>query len=136
MFPEVQNDNRTVIANTSIGTAGFASVMSTMRSALLYNSDERFRSLREEYFKGAQMDMIKVIDAYLDYITNNAAFSSSHHSFLENKLRGIRKFIYDGNMQNDIKRMFTKMFFETVPISYMSYGMYNGRFAGVTLQER
>ena len=136
LFPEVQNDNRTVIANTSIGTAGFASVMSTMRSALLYNSDERFRSLREEYFKGAQMDMIKVIDAYLDYTTNNDAFSSSHHSFLGNKLRGIRKFIYDGNMQDDVKRMFTKMFFETVPISYMSYGMYNGRFAGVTLQER
>lgn len=136
LFPEVQNDNNTPIANTSIGAAGFASVMSTMRSALLYNSDSRFRKIREEYFKGASMNMLNVIDTYLNYISNNDAFNSSHYSFLENKLRGIRKFIYSSDMQEDIKNMFTRMFFETVPISYMSYGNYNGRFAGVTLSER
>ena len=137
LFPEVQKDNETPISNTSIGSAGFASVMSTMRSALLYDSDPRFRSIREEYMKGAQMDMIKVIDAYLEYITHSGdAFNTSHHSFLENKLRGIRKYIYSSNMQDDIRNMFTRMFFETVPISYMSYGMYNGRFSGVTLSER
>lgn len=136
LFPEVQKDNETPIPNTSVGTAGFASVMSTLRSALLYDSNPLFRSLREEYFKGAQMDMVKVIDTYLNYISNNDAFNATHYSFLEHKLRGIRKYIYAGNMQEDIKNMFTRMFFETVPISYMSYGQFQGKFEGKTLSER
>ena len=110
--------------------------MSTLRSALLYDSNPLFRSLREEYFKGAQMDMVKVIDTYLNYISNNDAFNATHYSFLEHKLRGIRKYIYAGNMQEDIKNMFTRMFFETVPISYMSYGQFQGKFEGKTLSER
>lgn len=134
VFPEIDKFGN-VVTGSSIETSGFASVMCNMRSAILYNSDESLQQIREEYFKGAKGDMLKMIDAYLNYVEHNSSYKKEHMTYLGNKLRGIRKFIYAGNMQSDIWNMFTRMFYEGIPNIYMTYGTYNGEFKGVTLSE-
>jgi len=127
------DENGNPLENTSIGTAGFASVMTTLRSAILFNPALRY--LKEEYFKGSQINMNKVIDAYLDYINSDTGFKSEHKTFLKSKLNGIKYNIYKSNMRDDLRDMFTRMFYETIPMEYRTYGTYNGVFKGTDLRE-
>ena len=127
------DENGNPLENTSIGAAGFASVMTTLRSAILFNP--ALRHLKEEYFKGSQINMNKVIDEYLDYINSDTGFKSEHKTFLKSKLNGIKYNIYRSNMREDLRDMFTRMFYETVPMEYRTYGTYNGVFKGTDLRE-
>ena len=133
-FPEC-DEYGNELKDTSIGTAGFASVMTTLRSAILFNSSLKEKGLKEEYFKGSQINMVKVIDEYLDYINSDRGFKSEHKTFLKSKLNGIKYKIYKSNMRDDIKNMFTRMFYETIPMEYRTYGVYNGVFKGTDLKE-
>lgn len=116
-FPEVSDDD-VDIPNSSISQAGFNSAMTSLKNALFY--DPELSQLEEELYKGAEMNLGKVIDTYLNYIkTNN--ISSSYRTFLTNKLRGIGKYIFNNNIDPAIKSMFIAQFNKTVGIKYRTY---------------
>lgn len=134
-LPEVTDDNRE-IENTAIEASGFASVMATLRSAVLYSTDSNLALARTEYMKGAEGDVSVIISAFSNYLCDSDSFKKPYYTYLRGKLNGIKKYIYDGNMQEDIKMMFTRMFMETVPLSYMQYGYFGKEYKGATIKER
>lgn len=134
-LPEV-SDSGVPIDGTSIEASGFASVMTSMRSALLYGTDPQLVAMRQEYAKGDAGNMSNIIQAYLNYLSGDNSFEKPFYTYLKSKLNGILKYIYDSDMQSDIKSMFTRMFQETVPLSYMQYGYFRGEYKGATIKER
>lgn len=136
-IPEV-TDSGVEIPDTAIEASGFASVMATLRSAILYSTDTDLTLMRKEYMKGAQANIAVIIQAFSNYLCTGSqdSFKKPYYTYLRGKLNGIQKYIYEGDMQEDIKMMFTRMFMETVPLSYMQYGYFRGEYKGATIKER
>ena len=134
-LPEV-TDGGADIPDTSIDASGFASVMATLRSAVLYSNDINLTLVRKEYLKGAQANVAMIIQAFSNYLCDEDNFKKPYYTYLRGKLNGIRKYIYESDMQNDVKEMFTRMFMETVPLSYMQYGYFQGVYKAATIKER
>lgn len=123
------------IDNTSIGVDGFTGAMKVLSSAILYSGNVNLRNAKEEYYKGAQMDMAKVIEDYISLLDLNL-LSDDFTTFLKQKLNGILYNIYkNDSIPQDIKNLFTGMFFKTVSLKYRTYGNYKGGFRGANLEE-
>jgi len=119
IFPEL--DARNIpIPNTSIGLQGFTSAMASLKTTLMYPPSE-LQTLSKELKKGAQMDMSNVLTQYIDWVSNVSNVNDRRKTYLISKLRSIKKNIYESDIDQDIKDMFTAMFFKNVPITYVSY---------------
>lgn len=134
-FPEV-GENEIEIPNSSIGTAGFNSAMTSLKTAMFYDPELR-NMFEDELYKGNDMQLNKVISQYIDYINQNR-IDSSYKTFLINKLRGINKYIFNNSVDPAIKSMFIAQFNKTVPVKYRSYqyDFYNGGIGGRNLREQ
>lgn len=134
-FPEI-GENNNEIPNSSIGISGFNSAMTALKAAMFYDINLR-KLFEEELYKGANMDLGKVISKYLDYIKTNQ-IESTYKTFLTNKLRGINQFIFNNNVDPVIKSMFIAQFNKTVAVKYRSYNYdYNiGGLNGKNLKEQ
>ena len=123
VIPEVNTDGET-ISGTFVGLSGFNSVMTSLKKALLYSPKNFDANKRTTYYNGLDIDMDGLIDDYIRILTDpktKSALPEEHRNFLLSKLRGIQKYIYQSNLDKDIKDMFTQMFFKTEPTSYRVY---------------
>ena len=141
-IPEV-NEAGNPIQGSSIGLSGFYSVMTAMRNTLLYHADESLLQLRKNLLKGVNVDMVELIDAYIKYLQNPtqntgnvSSFFDSHKTYLIGKLKGIRNFIFNSNIDKELKDIFNNMFFKNVQMSYVAYtyDMLSGEFGGTDLK--
>jgi hypothetical protein len=115
-FPEVNSEGE-VINNTSISLSGFNSTLSKVK---LFTEETLDLDITNELKKGANANMNIVINKYLQAL-NSKALPPEHITYLQNKLRGIQKFVYSDNMAPQIKQMFTNLMSKTVLSSYISY---------------
>lgn len=131
------------IDGSSIGLSGFYSVMTALRNTLLYHAEGELLELRKNLIKGVKVDMVKLIDAYIDYLQspsqntgNVSSFYDSHKTYLIGKLNGIRNFIFDSNIDKELKDIFNNMFFKNVQMSYVAYTYdpYTEEFGGTDLK--
>lgn len=135
-------DDGRFIPYTSIGVEGFIGAMKVLRSALIYSRNEHLSDAKMEYYKGASMDMKRIIEDYLYVLStrssnNDNELQSDHVTFLTQKLQGILQNIYNNkNVPEDIKNVFTAMFIKTVPLKYRTYGTFKDGFKGSNLEER
>ena len=119
VIPEI-NSSDEPIKNTSIGLSGFTSAMSTVKTALMY-PPTGLKDLSKELSKGAKINMSHVLERYINWVTDTSNVDPKRKTYLISKLRSIKKNIYDSNINQDIKDMFTNMFFKNVPITYFAY---------------
>lgn len=117
-FPEV-NEIGQDINNTSITLSGFNSVMTKVVASIQGNPS--MQEYLDELHKGVEANVPLLIDAYLQNLQEDKIQSENHKSYLQNKLRGIKKFIYADEMDLTVKAMFTQMILKTVPASYTAY---------------
>lgn len=123
------------LQDTSIGLDGFTGAMKALRTAILYSNSSMLSSAKAEYYRGAKMDIAKAIKDYLDAI-DTGQIDSDYVTYLKQKLNGILYNIYENkSIPNDIKALFTGMFFKTVPLQYRTYGNYKNGFRGANLEE-
>lgn len=131
-FPEVtidQNGNVQPIDGTSINAVGFTSAMASLKQMLQFppvksSNNENvvdFSKIKEQLYRGANIDMSYVIQSYIDYLNQDKSITDKRRTYLINKLWGIKHYIYDSNLSRELKDTFTAMFYKNVPISYMSY---------------
>ena len=132
-FPEVNSDGD-IINNTSISLSGFNSTLSKVKLFIEESLDPEIIS---EAKKGANANLNIIIDKYLQAL-NNKSLPTEHITYLQNKLRGIQRFIYSDNMSTPIKQMFTNLMFKTVLSSYISYSSdpISGNLTGRNLTDR
>ena len=97
------------VDGSSIGLSGFYSVMTALRNTLLYHADGELLQLRKNLIKGTKVDMTELIDAYIAYLQspsqntgNVSSFYDSHKTYLIGKLKGIRNFIFDSNIDKEL----------------------------------
>lgn len=138
----------------SISVSGFNGAMGTLKEALLYSSKmltkEDARAYRRTYSKGAgalldeknPYNLLNFIDAFIDTYKSNSKsvgdFESYRQIYLHNKLRGIKKYLFDKKTPAYIKNMFIQMFLKSEPTSYRVYS-YNrdlNEFRGDNLRSR
>ena len=131
------------IEGSSIGLSGFYSVMTALRNTLLYHAEGELLQLRKNLIKGAKVDMVELIDAYIAYLQspsqntgNVSSFYDSHKTYLIGKLNGIRNFIFNSNIDKELKDIFNNMFFKNVQMSYVAYTYdpYSEEFGGTDLK--
>lgn len=121
VIPEV-NKKGDPISGSFIGLSGFNSVMTSLKKALLYSPKSFNENTRKTYYDGLAIDMNGIIEDYIQLLANpNSTLPENHRNFLISKLRGIQKYIYQSELDQDIKDMFTQMFFKTEPTSYRAY---------------
>lgn len=141
-IPEA-NENRDPIEGSSIGLSGFYSVMSAMRNTLLYHAEGELLKIRKDLLKGTQVDLSVFIDAYINYLQsasqnvgNTSSYFDTHRTYLIGKLRGIQKYIFNSQMDKELKDIFNHMFFKNVQMSYVaySYDPLNDKFKGTDLK--
>ena len=92
----------------------------TLSKVKLFTEETLDPDVTNELKKGANANMNIVINKYLQ-VLNSKALPPEHITYLQNKLRGIQKFIYSDNMAPQIKQMFTNLMSKTVLSSYISY---------------
>lgn len=121
VLPELNSENDP-ISNTSIGLEGFTSAMSSLKNALMYPIPGSIMvEVSPEVYKGAQANMSSVLDTYITWLQNSGRLPENRRTFLITKLRAIKHFIYDSNIDQNIKNMFTAMFLKNVPVNYQAY---------------
>lgn len=117
-FPEV-NINGQPIDNTSITLTGFLSSMTKV--ILAVQNEPLLSEYKSELQNGVNANMSMLIDKYLEYLNQGVIVNAKHKSYLQNKLRGIKHFIYDSNLSKEVKDTFTATASKTKPASYVSY---------------
>lgn len=136
IFPEL-NANGEPINNTSISLEGFTSAMASLKQALQYPiTGTILENLSHELRKGAEINMSDVLEKYINWILVDAKnVNDKRKSYLVTKLRAIKHYIYDSNLDQDIKDMFTAMFLKNVPVKYEAYQYDNesGKVVGKNL---
>lgn len=115
-FPEV-DDSGNIIENTSIYLKGFNSVMGKFKMWAEMSTNPE---IKKELTKGVTRDMRKLLDLFSEAL-RTSKIDPEHRTYLYSKLNGIRKFIYDPDMDENIKIMFTHLMDKTVLSSYISY---------------
>lgn len=136
VIPEV-NESGAPVAGSFIGLSGFNSAMMTLKRALLFTNTFP-KELTDSYFDGVNIKLDAIIEKYIAELRKpDNKLSDDHKSFLIGKLRGIQKFIYQSNIDNEVKDMFTQMFFKTEPIQYRAYSFSDSTqgFSGSNLKE-
>ena len=137
VIPEVSQRN-VPIPDTSIKLEGFTSAMASLKTALMYPlAGSAMTQLSVELYKGAKMDMSKVLGTYINWISTANNINDERKSYLITKLRAIKHYIYDSDINQSIKDMFTAMFFKNVPVKYQSYQYDNesGKVVGKNLNQ-
>lgn len=124
VIPEI-NVNGEIIEHTSIGLSGFNSVMCKLKAWAEGSSNSE---IQEELKKGTPMNVKKLIDLYEDALRTNNDIMPEHITYLRSKLAGIRRYIYNPKMSQDIKNMFTHLMEKTVVSSYVIYTQPNLKF--------
>ena len=122
------------IPNTSIGVSGFVATMKRLRNAILYSGSPILEEAKKSFYSG-KFDLGEAIKAYISAIDQKEV-SKDYSTSLAPKLNGILYSIYaNESIPQDIKEMFTRMFFETVPLKYRTIGTYGGKFRGTNLED-
>ena len=148
---DIDIDNKPL---NSISVSGFNGAMGTLKEALLYSSKmltkEDAKAYRRTYSKGAgalldeknPYNLLNFIDTFIDTYKSNSKsvgdFESYRQIYLHNKLRGIKKYLFDKKTPAYIKNMFIQMFLKSEPTSYRVYS-YNrdlNEFRGDNLRSR
>lgn len=120
-LPEL-NDSLIPINNTSIGLEGFTSAMSSLKNALMYPIPGSIMTkVSSEVYRGAKANMSEALDTYITWLQSNNQLPANRRTFLITKLRAIKHYIYDSNLDENIKNMFTAMFIKNVPVNYQAY---------------
>lgn len=126
-IPEIDSTGKP-IPNSSIGLTGFYSVMTALRNTILYHPDDNLRELRKSLRDGTKCDLGKLIDAYIKYLQsprqlrgNVSGYYESHRTYLIGKLEGIKKCIFNSNLDGELKDIFNNMFFKNVQMNYVAY---------------
>ena len=123
-FPEIDAEGNE-IPGSSIGLSGFTSVMSSLHDEILYGYSTRLKELRSEFFKQSTFDIGNAISVYVDEMNRSkedrASILNKRRDYMISKLMSIKHFIYDSNLNEDAKNMFTAMFYKNIPVSYVSY---------------
>lgn len=136
-FPEYTNEQP--IPNTSIGVDGFISVVKRFKTALMYSTDESLKKHRIAYLSGNGFNIREALNDYLEFCKRYNHFTGGNKSQFTSriyKLEGIIHYIYDGNLDDDVKEMFTAMINKTVDLQYVGYDTKNGRFGAMVLNDR
>jgi hypothetical protein len=115
------------VEDSSITLSGFYSCMTAMRDALMYYPKDSLIKARKELRKGDNADMGVMISAYLQYLKDYKERSTSqyynqHISYLIGKLESIRKYIFNSELDDELKSVFKQMFVKNVRMRYMGYG--------------
>lgn len=135
-FPKV-NENNQIIEDTSISLSGFNSVMLHLKQWAEESTDQE---VADELTKGTKMDMQKLISKYENALDTNKDISPEHKTYLRSTLRGIKKYVFNPKMRENIKFMFTHLMEKTVLSSYIGYqeNMFDGekRFGARNMTER
>jgi hypothetical protein len=118
------------IEGTSINLGGFNSAMTKVYAWAQTNEEAK-----EELAKDSKADFGKIIDLYLNAVGNNE-IKNAHLTYLTNKLRGIKHFIYDGRIPEELSVVFTHLVEKTVPSSYVQYDIMGNDAAIKYLTER
>lgn len=137
VIPEISQRN-VPIPDTSIKLEGFTSAMASLKTALMYPlAGSPMTKLSSELYKGAEIDMSRVLGTYINWISTAKNINDERKSYLITKLRAIKHYIYDSNMNQSVKDMFTAMFFKNVPVKYQSYqyDMDSGKVIGKNLNQ-
>lgn len=113
-FQEVDENNHP-IEGTSINLGGFNSAMSKVFAWAQTN--EAARAILAE---DSNADFGKIIGMYLDSVKGKKV-KDAHITYLTNKLRGIKHFIYGNKIPDELKIVFTHLVEKTVPSSYIQY---------------
>lgn len=126
-IPEVDSAGKP-IPNSSIGLTGFYSVMTALRNTILYHPDDNLRKLRKSLRDGTKCNLGEIIDAYIKYLQsprqlrgNVSGYYESHRTYLIGKLEGIKKCIFNSNLDGELKDIFNNMFFKNVQMNYVAY---------------
>lgn len=114
------------IEDSSITLSGFYSCMTAMRDALMYYPKDSLVEARKELRKGDNADMVVMINAYLQYLRSykeqsTAQYYNPHISYLIGKLEGIKRYIFDSDLDPELKSVFKQMFVKNVRMRYMGY---------------
>lgn len=114
------------IEDSSITLSGFYSCMTAMRDALMYYPKDSLIEARKELRKGDNADMVVMINAYLQYLRSykeqsTAQYYNPHISYLIGKLEGIKRYIFDSDLDPELKSVFKQMFVKNVRMRYMGY---------------
>lgn len=136
IIPEL-NDKNAPITGSFVGLSGFNSAMMSLKRALQFSRIFP-ENLAKTYYDGINIDLDGLITTYVKELQNiKSKLPENQRSFLVGKLKGIQKFIYQSNIDKDIKNMFTQMFFKTEAIQYRAYTYdYNaGNIVGYNLRE-
>lgn len=125
-IPECDGSGRP-IEDSSITLSGFYSCMTAMRDALMYHPTGALIEARKELRKGDNADMGVMISAYLQYLKgykerSTSQYYNQHISYLIGKLESIRKYIFNSELDNELKSVFRQMFVKNVRMRYMGYG--------------
>lgn len=119
-FPEV-NANGEIIKGTSIKLKGFNSIMGKLKVWAENNTDSEIAS---EWAKDVgKRDMLMLLNKYRSYLNAYKIKNPEHVTYLIEKLNGIIRFIYNKNMPDNIKIMFSHLVDKTVVSSYISYAL-------------
>lgn len=126
-IPEIDSTGKP-IPNSSIGLTGFYSVMTALRNTVLYHPDDNLKELRKNLRDGTKCDLGKIIDVYIKYLQsprqlrgNVSGYYESHRTYLIGKLEGIKKCIFNSNLDVELKDIFNNMFFKNVQMNYVAY---------------
>lgn len=154
VLPEVEliKDEKTgvwreqVVDGSFIGLSGFNASMMALKQEILFGSKLN-PELSQQYYNGANIDLGKLISAYLTILqgnkqSSNAAYFDMRQTFLLSKLRGLNRFIFNNKdlansemgklLLDDMK----SMFFKTEAVSYRGYAYDNelGKLIGRNLR--
>lgn len=139
-IPECDGSGRP-IEDSSITLSGFYSCMTAMRDALMYHPTGALIEARKELRKGDNADMGVMISDYLQYLEgykerSTSQYYNQHISYLIGKLKSIRKYIFNSELDNELKSVFRQMFVKNVRMRYMgySYDYSTERIEGTDLQ--
>lgn len=118
-LPEINSEGRE-IPNTAITLIGFESVMSKIIQSSEYIPEmENFS--QQIYDEGVNLNLANMIDAYITSLQSDKIQSENMRSYLLNKARAIRNFIYDKDMPQEVREMFNAMAYKIIPSSYTTY---------------
>ena len=121
IIPEIGEDGAP-INGSFIGLSGFNSAMTSLKRTLLWSPWAFSKDQLDSYYNGVDVDLNGLISSYIKELQNpRTSLPEDHRSFLIGKLKGIQKYIYNSNIEQDIKNMFTQMFFKTEAIQYRAY---------------
>lgn len=129
-FPEV-NEVGKDIRGTTITTNKFISLMTALKTAFLYGNNKELEFYKkQEWGKGAKMDMKTLLEVYIKYLQFNTDKEKIGNSTLINVARGIRKHVFNSDIDPFIKNMMISQMLKSIGVLYGTYE-YDSNFGGL-----